>query len=251
MPRQNPSRRIYLGLVLVLILLMVASVFFPAMKGLPDPSADLSRSELLLITIGVGLVAYGGLGYLGYRISLGLGFADIWDPSVSNHDRFVAPLKVGLLLGCLMVAGDAIFSRLHTLGPLPHPAFPVSILASATAGVGEEMIFRLFFIPVWMWVLSRPFRGRHLDVLFWVVAVMSALAFSAAHLPAAPLLLGVASVSDIPTAMMVEIFLLNSAVALPAAYYLRKSGFLAAAGIHFWNNVVWHVVWGAFSGAGG
>ena len=40
------------------------------------------------------------------------------------------------------------------------------------------------------------------------------------------------------------IVLLNSIVSLFAAYYLRKSGFLAPVGIHFWTDIVWHVVWG-------
>ncbi|GAH57810.1 unnamed protein product, partial [marine sediment metagenome] len=38
--------------------------------------------------------------------------------------------------------------------------------------------------------------------------------------------------------------LLNGVVSLFAAYYFRKYGFLAAVGIHFWTDVVWHVVWG-------
>ncbi len=27
-------------------------------------------------------------------------------------------------------------------------------------------------------------------------------------------------------------------------YYFRKYGFLAAAGIHFWTDISWHVVYG-------
>ncbi len=242
------STKIYLGVVLVFVGLLVASVFFPAFSSLIPPESGLSQTDLVLLNIGMGLGVYGGLGYLGYRVSLSLGFPAIWDPGVTQRDRFYVPMVVGLLVGCLLVGGDLVFSTLHNLGPLPHPAFPLSVLATATAGIGEEIIFRLFFIPIWMWLISRPFRGEHLGVIFWVVATMSAIAFSAAHLPAAPLILGVDSIGDIPTAMMAEIFLLNSAVALPAAYYLRKSGFLAAVGIHFWNNVVWHIIYGALQG---
>ena len=242
------STKIYVGLLVAFVALLVASVFFPAFSALAPPDNELSQTDLVLLNVGSGLGVYGGLGYLGYRVSLRLGFADIWDPAVTQRERFVIPMVVGLLVGCLLVLGDWVFASMHGLGPLPHPAFPLSLLATATAGIGEELIFRLFFIPCWMWLISRPFRGQHLDVIFWVVAALSAIAFSAAHLPAAPLILGVESISDIPTAMMVEIFLLNSAVALPAAYYLRKSGLLAAVGVHFWNNMVWHVIYGAIQG---
>jgi hypothetical protein len=26
---------------------------------------------------------------------------------------------------------------------------------------------------------------------------------------------------------------------------LKRAGFLGAVGVHFWTDVVWHVVWGA------
>ncbi len=49
---------------------------------------------------------------------------------------------------------------------------------------------------------------------------------------------------DLPVALVAEIFVLNSLVWLPAAFYLRKAGFLAAVEIHFWADLVWHVLWG-------
>jgi hypothetical protein len=41
-----------------------------------------------------------------------------------------------------------------------------------------------------------------------------------------------------------EIVLLNGMLGMFAAYGLGKHGFLAAVGIHFWTNIVWHVLWG-------
>jgi hypothetical protein len=32
---------------------------------------------------------------------------------------------------------------------------------------------------------------------------------------------------------------------LVAAWYFKKSGFLAAVGVHFWADIAWHVVFGA------
>ncbi len=59
------------------------------------------------------------------------------------------------------------------------------------------------------------------------------------------LLFGLKTVSKIPLALMSEIIILNGVLSLFAAYYFRKYGFLAAVGIHFWTDMVWHVVWGA------
>jgi len=48
-----------------------------------------------------------------------------------------------------------ILSRYHSLGNIPHPPFPTSLVASAIAGIGEEIIFRLFFISFWVMSITR------------------------------------------------------------------------------------------------
>ena len=131
------------------------------------------------------------------------------------------------------------------LGELPHPSFPASLLASLTAGIGEELIFRLFFISFWVWLLSHVImKKRYQGQVFWFVSVLSALAFALGHLPSVMLLFGFSQVEQIPSALMAEVILLNGVLSLFAAYYFRKYGFLAPVGIHFWTDVVWHVIWG-------
>jgi hypothetical protein len=74
--------------------------------------------------------------------------------------------------------------------------------------------------------------------------VLSALLFAVAHLPALMFLLGVSELSQLSPVLLLQIILLNGVVSLFAAYYYRKSGFLAPVGIHFWADIVWHVLWG-------
>ena len=131
------------------------------------------------------------------------------------------------------------------MGPLPHPPFPTSLVASAVAGIGEELIFRLFFISFWVWVISYVIlKKRWQNQIFWIIAIFSALAFALGHIPSVMILFGLNTVNEIPLALMGEIILLNGVVSLFAAYYFRKFGFLAPVGIHFWTDVVWHVVRG-------
>jgi len=118
--------------------------------------------------------------------------------------------------------------------------------ASATAGIGEEIIFRLFFISFWVWLISYVIlRNRGQTPVFWVVTTLSALVFALGHLPSIMILYSLKEISQVPLAMLVEILLLNGVLSFLAAYYWRKYGFLAAVGIHFWADVVWHVIWGA------
>ena len=58
---------------------------------------------------------------------------------------------------------------------------------------------------------------------------------------------GLNKFSQIPLVLMGEIILLNGILSFFAAYYFRKYGFLAAVGIHFWADLIWHVLWGAMS----
>jgi hypothetical protein len=122
-------------------------------------------------------------------------------------------------------------------------------VAAAVAGIGEEILFRLFFVSFWVWIVSHLFlRDRAGAAAFWVVAVISARAFAASHLPSVMLLFGFHGAGDLPPALILELILLNGALSLFAAEYLRKYGFLAALGVHLWTDVVWHVVWGAIPG---
>jgi membrane protease YdiL (CAAX protease family) len=115
------------------------------------------------------------------------------------------------------------------------------------AGIGEEIIFRLFFIPFGMWVISTLIlKGKWQGKVFWGVSIFSALVFASGHLPSVMFAFRIESVNQVPAALMYEIILLNGIVSLLAAYLFRKYGFLAAVGIHFWTNIVWHVLWGLF-----
>ena len=213
---------------------------------LPAQQLPASKPVIALVSAAIALVLYGGLGFVGLKLSQKLGFADLWDPKVSNKQRFLLPAFIGIGLGIFFIIADAIFSQFQALGPLPHPPFPTSLVGSAAAGIGEELIFRLFFISFGVWLISYVvLKGKWQDQVFWIVAFLSALAFALGHLPSMMLLLDFKTVSEIPPALMSEIILLNGVLSLFAAYYFRKFGFLAAVGIHFWADVVWHVIWGA------
>ncbi len=248
MKKISPSIKIYIGLIITLSILAAINVFLPQgsfLPTLPEQELPPPKPILALVNAAVTLILYGGLGFLGLKLSQKLGFADIWDLKVSNRQRFLIPALIGVGLGVFLILADTIFSKFHALEPLPHPPFPTSLVASASAGIGEELIFRLFFISFWVWLISYVIlKKRWQKQIFWIVAILSALAFSFGHIPGLIFISGLKTMSEIPAALMTEIILLNSVVSIIAAYYFRKFGFLASVGIHFWTDVVWHVIWG-------
>ncbi len=241
---KTPSDRVYAALVVVLAICGVLSSVLPG--ALPASAQPPESKPLFALGIAaIMLFGYGGLGLIGLRFAERIGFPLLWDARVSSRDRFVVPAVVGGLVGVCLIAGDRTFHSRAAIPPLPHPNFPVSIFASLSAGIGEELIFRLFFISFWMWLVSRLLlNGRTPALLFWVVSAVSALVFGLGHLPALQYLLHYNSMADLPPALFTEVIVLNGLVGLATAYYFRKSGYLAAIGVHFWTDVVWHVFWG-------
>jgi len=148
--RLSPSIGIYVVLIIVLAALGATNTFLPQGSLLPEQPLLVSKPVMALLTAGMMLVVYGGLGFLGLRLSQKFSFPALWDLAISNRQRFLIPAYVGLGTGVFCILVDVFLQRLHILGALPHPPFPTSIVTSAVAGIGEEVIFRLFFIPFGM-----------------------------------------------------------------------------------------------------
>jgi len=244
----STSTRTFFLLAILLALLGAANLFLPQGDAIPAVSQQqlpASLPVMMLAIFAVVLVAYGALGFLGLKLSQKLGIPNLFSSEVSNRQRFGLPALAGGLIGIFMILVDFVFSQYFHLDRLPHPPFPTSLLASLSAGIGEEIIFRLFFISFWTWLISYVLlRGKGFLPVYWVISIFSAVAFSASHFPALSVTTGITSVSQVPPALMVEVFLLNGAISLVAAYFFKKSGYLAAAGVHFWADIIWHVVWG-------
>ena len=247
MRKLSLSVRIYIILIATYAFLAAVNIFLPqGIPFLPDYQLPSAKFTVALANAFVVLIFYGVLGLVGVKLSQKVNFVEIWDSRVSNRQRFLIPSLVGMCIGVFFIIIDTIFSKLHNLGRLPHPSFPTSLVASLGAAIGEEAAFRLFFIPFWLWLISYVvLKNKYQDQIFWVITVFSAIMFSFAHLPGVMFLYGVKSLNEIPIVLISEIVFLNGVLSIFSAYYLRRCGFLSSVSIHFWADVVWHVIWGA------
>jgi hypothetical protein len=97
---------------------------------------------------------------------------------------------------------------------------------------------------LWVFLLNLLLRRwTTTQVALWAGNIIAALAFSVSHIPGIMVILGVTNPAEIPTLIIVEIFLLNSIVSLVAGERYMRNGLVAAIGIHFWTDIVWHVIW--------
>jgi len=70
--------------------------------------------------------------------------------------------------------------------------------------------------------------------------------FGAMHLPGVAFLYGLKSVTELPLILIIELLLLNGILGMVAGREFIKYGLIAAVGIHFWADVVWHVIYALF-----
>lgn len=243
---------VFLVLLIVYALCAFATYTFFADQiadsmGLAMPDMGVPNWAVGLANAGIVLVAYGILGLAGYWFARKLDLPGVFSADGNWRRWFVIPLLLGLVCGVLLVLGDLLFAPINDFGRFPHPDFPVSILASLSAGIGEEILFRGFVFGFWGFLLNWLFqRFNRRSLVLWIANVIAALAFGAGHLGSLFLLTGASSFAELNPVLLAEIFLLNGLIGLVAGGRYMKDGLVAAAGVHFWTDVVFHVMWGLF-----
>ena len=216
-----------------------------AMAGVPMPDMGVSNTVVGLANAGIVLVVYGLLGLAGIWFARKLGFPGIYSEDGNWRRWFFIPLLLGLVCGVMVIIGDVLFAPFNNYGRFVHPQFPMSIFASLSAGIGEEIMFRGFVFGLWglllNWLLKR-FNGR--TVALWIANVIAALAFGAGHLGTILFLTGASSLAELSPVLLAEVFILNGVIGLIAGERYMKDGLVAASGVHFWADVVFHVIYG-------
>jgi len=250
----SQSQTLYL-LIAAYILAAVIYIFIPG--GSLDMSAAFTTAagpqmpawQMALGNAGLILVLYTSLGLIGLWLARKIGWPGLYRAAASPRELWIRPLGWGAVVGLVLVSADLLAQRFTSFAGFPHPAFPASILASFTAGVGEEIIFRLFLMSLWAailtWLSRKLLPGRQSEeIIFWIANLIGALAFAASHMGTAMVLAGVSSPTELPAVMLIELFALNGLLGLVAGAAFRRDGLLAASGVHFWADIVWHVLYG-------
>lgn len=248
------QRRVFFLLVGVYVLAVAVYVLISGgVAGVPGsmetPATDIPLWQLVLANAALVLVLYTSLGLAGLWLARRIQLPGIFRPGAAAKEWFWQPLGWGALAGVLLIGFDLGGRWLAGFEGFIHPQFPISILASLTAGIGEEIMFRLFVMSLWavifIWLLGKLLPRRDTRAISLALAnLLAALAFAAGHLGTAMVLAGAASPMDLAPVTLAELFLMNGLLGLLCGRAFIKNGLVAAAGIHFWADIVWHVLYG-------
>lgn len=209
------------------------------------------RGAAMLAVVITGL--YGAAGLAGWWLAVRAGLAGVVATGVSWRTWARGPLLVGVAVGVTMVIIDAVAGMGLGWEGFPHPPFPASLLASLSAAIGEEIIFRLFVLTVWYVVLRALLRSRLRNGVAdgWAAGGAVAIAtilFALGHLGTAIILYGVETPAQLPMNVLIKLFVLNAPVGIAAGLALLRDGLVGAVGVHLGANLVWHVLYGLLTG---
>lgn len=225
MKRQSISALTYLGLIAVLVVVQVLFTFAPVDCIVPAQAVALTWQAVIVAAV---------LGFVGLVLARKTGFPTMWDAQISNKQRFLIPALVGLGAGTLILV---LFGLVQPLNDV-NVEFPLSIPFYLYGGIFSEILYRLFPIPLFVWLISSALlKNRWQEQVFWLIAVLTSLLEPLGQ--AAGLAQSGASALSLALGFGI-VFGIN----LLAAYLFRKSGFLALLAMRLSLYSVLHIVGG-------
>jgi len=161
---------------------------------------------------------------------------NFWQKSISNKNRFIIPVCIGVVFGVLDVLVFKVI--LHPepyqgLPPFTQP-FPYSIFLYLSGAFEVEVFYRL--IPMTLFLLLGNWykEGRYYVTFFWIGAVLTEIREPLEQLPDGGSLLIVYAIA---TGFMMNLL---------QAWWFRKAGFLASLSIRLGHYLLWHILLGVY-----
>ncbi|WP_455364913.1 CPBP family intramembrane glutamic endopeptidase [[Eubacterium] cellulosolvens] len=255
LPAKRPFNR---KAFLFLVVLIIPAVYAVLPYALTLQSITLPREALLnvllfeLVDVAI-VVVLAGLGlFLACRIGLGLPFIEEGVRKKPVWSRFQKVLATSILVGVvasliILIVNRFFFApslveEIERLGiALPGSPPPwQGLLASFSAGVTEESMFRLFGVTLLAWIGSRfshDSEGRPTPIVLWISIIIVAVAFGLAHLPAT------AAIGLPLNALVISrAIVLNGIAGVAFGWLYWRRGLESAMISHFSADVVLHVI---------
>jgi hypothetical protein len=230
--RLSSSVKVWIALVAWLVFFrVVITNVLPQTFADPDQRALLDWLPLAIFSIA---------GLIGVLLSERSGFPEAWDPRISNMQRIVIPLSLGIVFGIALTALDLatgftkyIVAR-HGLAQ-QYNGFLPTLLSFSTASILVQVIYRLVPIPLLLWLISNVLlRGRRQNQVFWVLAIVFAFFEPFTMTPDLEVLPGGLRAAD-TTFQYVENF--------TEIVLFRKYGYFASVMMRVGFYLVWHALY--------
>ena len=192
----------------------------------------ISLPVMIAIQLMQSTIVFGGLIALGLllarKVGIELPLLQWWLYGKGNgipRHSFREPILSGLAVAglSLLVFYTVFLSRIPEWPIAAEAALPIwkRFLACFYGAINEEVLARLFFFSLLLWLLrkiARQTSGRSGRGVFWIANLIVAVLFALAHIPAAKLLM------PITPLVIVALLTINGAASLLFGYLCWKRG---------------------------
>ena len=191
-----------------------------------------------------GLIALGLL--LARKVGIEMPLLQWWLYGKGNgipRNAFREPVLSGVAVAglILLIFYTVFLSRIPEWPVAAEAALPIwkRFLACFYGAINEEILARLFFSSLIIWLLRKiareksPQAGR---TIFWITNVIVALLFALGHIPSAKLIM------PITPLVILALVTINGAASLLFGYLCWKRGLEAAIVAHFSADFTLHLI---------
>ena len=187
-----------------------------------------------------------GYGVLLGAVGIWLGKkSGLWrDENTITKKPLIASIIISVIGGLVLILSDLLFfgnySQIIMDSYLVKPTIPYLIASVLYGGVIEEVMLRLFWMTLVIFVLWKVFdrkNERPSTAILIIANMIAALLFAAGHLPATATMIGLSPM------IVFRCFLLNGGLGLLFGWLYRKYGLrysmLAHGGCHIVSKLIW------------
>ena len=110
-------------------------------------------------------------GFIAIRLAGKTGFPDIWDERISNRERVLFPVLLGLAFAFFEILVGLVMGL-----PNIHVPFPFSIPVYVSGGIFLEILYHLVPVVFLVWLISNVLlKGTRQKEVFVAVAILASL----------------------------------------------------------------------------
>jgi hypothetical protein len=223
---------VWLALVAYLALVKLAlTVWFPAALSDPGQAAVFTWPAL-------GIVS--ALGLLGAWLAGRTGFPAAWDRQIAPWRRLLLPALLGIGFALVHVllnhmTGFAALQAARHGVVRQYTGFVPMLLVFTAALIIVEVVFRLFPVPLLLWLISNVgLGGRGQVPIFWALALISAALYVLSQL---------IDLVILPAPLMIVLFLAIFSENITQSALFRRYGLLTAIVMRIAFYLVWNVMY--------
>lgn len=219
--------------------------FEMAMNSIAIPFPFLVLLSAIQLTVIAFIAAYIGV-KLSRKTRLSLPILDaLFKKEAIRIDKtgVILAILFGVMTSFIIIGADRFYYQyeIEVIGQNEPQFSLLGLIASVLyGGVFEEVLTRLFFMTLLVWIMMILFRKSSSTLnsaFYWVAIILAAALFAAGHLPATEVLFG-----ELNTTIIIRSFLLNGIGGIFFGYLYWKRGIEYAILSHMFTHIATQLI---------